>query len=233
MKTTMCILAALAALGLHAAPAAAADNYPRRPVRLIAPFPPGGGVDITARILADPLGQALGQTVVVDNRPGAGGRLGLELVAKANPDGYTLGLSGIGMAIQRALYKKLPYDTLRDFIPISTLTEQPNILVAHPSIAARSLQDLIALARAQPGVLTYASPGVGTGNHLAMELLLMSQKATMLHVPYKGTGPALSALLGNEIAVYHSTYASALPFVKSERLRAPVILAQAGMTNVG
>jgi tripartite-type tricarboxylate transporter receptor subunit TctC len=221
MKTTMrTLVALLAALGLHAAPANAADSYPRRPVRIIAPFPPGGGVDITARILADPLGQALGQTIVVDNRPGAGGRLGIELVAKAEPDGYTLGLSGIGMAIQRALYKNLPYDTFRDFIPIALLTEQPNILVAHPSIAAKSLQDLIALARSQPGALTYASPGVGTGNHLAMELLLMSQKATMLHVPYKGTAPALSALLSNEIAVYHSTYASALPHVKSERLRA-------------
>jgi tripartite-type tricarboxylate transporter receptor subunit TctC len=223
VKTSMRGLVALglfAGTALQWAPAAAADTFPRRPVRIIAPFPPGGGVDITARILADPLGQALGQTIVVDNRPGAGGRLGIELVARAEPDGYTLGLSGIGMAIQRALYQKLPYDTLRDFIPISTLTEQPNILVAHPSIAARSLQDLIALARSQPGALTYASPGVGTGNHLAMELLLMSQKATMLHVPYKGTAPALSALLSNETAVYHSTYASALPHVKSERLRA-------------
>ena len=145
MFLIFCVSLFAAPIALLAAPAAAADTYPRRPIRLIAPFPPGGGVDISARILADPLGQALGETVVVDNRAGAGGRLGLELVAKANPDGYTLGLSGIGMAIQRALYKKLPY---------------------------------------------------------------------------KGTAPALTALLGNEIAVYHSTYASALPHVKSERLRA-------------
>ena len=213
-------LGLLDASGLHAAPAAAADTYPRRPLRIIAPFPPGGGVDIIARILAEPLGQALGQTVVVDNRPGAGRRLGIELVAKANADGYTLGLSGIGMAISRALYKNLPYDTLRDFIPISLLTEQPNILVAHPAIAAKSFQDFIALTRSQPGALTYGTPGVGTGNHLAMELLLMSQKATMLHVPYKGTGPGLSALLSQEIAAFHSTFASALPHVKSERLRA-------------
>ena len=208
-----------ALIALPAAPAAAADPYPRRPVRLIAPFPPGGGVDISARILADP-GQALGETVVVDNRPGAGGRLGIELVAKADPDGYTLGLGGIGMAISRALYKNLPYDTLRDFIPISLLTAQPNILVAHPAIAAKSFQDFIALARSQPGTLTYGSPGVGTGTHLASVLLLMSQKVELLHVPYKGASPALTALLSQEITVYLSTFASALPRVKSERLRA-------------
>jgi tripartite-type tricarboxylate transporter receptor subunit TctC len=168
----------------------------------------------------DPLGQALGQTIVVDNRPGAGGRLGIELVSKATPDGYTLGLGGIGMAISRALYSNLPYDTLRDFIPISLLTEQPNILVAHPSIPAKSFQDFIALARSQPGALSYGSPGIGTGTHLATVLLLMSQKVELLHVPYKGASPALTALLGQEITVYLSTFASALPHVKADRLRA-------------
>jgi tripartite-type tricarboxylate transporter receptor subunit TctC len=156
----------------------------------------------------------------VDNRPGAGGRLGLELVAKAIPNGYTLGLSGIGMAIQRATIRDLPYDTLRDFTPITLIAEQPNILVAHPSLAANSFQDVIALARAQPRVLRYGSAGVGTGIHLAMERLLISQNVKMLHVPYKGTGPALTALLGNEINVYLSTFASALPHVKADRLRA-------------
>ena len=209
-----------AVFALSTAPAADADTYPQRPIRLVAPFPPGGGVDITARLLADPLGKALGQTVVVDNRAGAGGRLGIEIVARANPDGYTLGLGGIGMAISRALYTKLPYDTLRDFIPISLLTEQANILVAHPSIAAKSFEDLIALARSQPGKLTYGTPGVGTGTHLATVLLLTSQKAELVHVPYKGAGPALTALLSNEIMVYLSTFASALPYVKADRLRA-------------
>ena len=212
------LFAALCAL-LTAA-AAAADTYPQRPIRLIAPFPPGGGVDINARLLADPLGKALGQTVVVDNRPGAGGRLGIELVSQAIPDGYTLGLGGIGMAISRALYKKLPYDTLRDFIPISLLAGQPNILVAHPAIPAKSFQDFIALARSQPGALSYGSPGVGTGTHLATVLLLISQKVDLLHVPYKGASPALTALLSQEIMVYLSTFASALPLVKSGRLRA-------------
>jgi tripartite-type tricarboxylate transporter receptor subunit TctC len=214
----LAILSAASAVAAY--PAGAADRYPERPIRLIAPFPPGGGVDINARLLADPLGTALGQTVVVDNRGGAGGRLGLELASKATPDGYTLVIGGIGMAIQRAIYKALPYDTLRDFTPISLLAEQPNIMVAHPSVAAKSFQDFIALARSRPGTFSYGSAGVGTGTHLAMEMLLQSQKAKLLHVPYKGTGPSLTALLSNEISVYLSTFASALPHVKAERLRA-------------
>jgi len=198
----------------------AAERYPERPIRLIAPYPPGGGVDLNARILAELLGPVLGQTILVDNRPGAGSRLGIELVSKAPPDGYTLGLSAIDMAIAAALYDKLPYDTLRDFVSISLLTEQPNILVAHPSLAAKSLQELIALARARPGKLTYSTSGIGTGPHLATELLALSQKVEFLHVPYKGTGPALTGLLGNEVSVSLATFASALPLVKSERLRA-------------
>ena len=205
---------------LPAASVAAADRYPVRPIRLVAGFPPGGGVDINARILADPLGKVLGQTVVVDNRPGAGGRLGVELVAKASPDGYTLLLGGIGMAISRALYDNLPYDTLRDFIPISLTTTQPNIMVAHPSVAANSLKEFIALARSQPRKLSYGSSGIGTGTHLAMELLLQSPKLELLHVPYKGTGPSLTALLSNEVTLALSTFASALPHVKANRLRA-------------
>ena len=205
---------------LLAVPAAAADRYPVRPIRLVAGFPPGGGVDINARILADPLGKSLGQTVVVDNRPGAGGRLGVELVAKATPDGYTLLLGGIGMAISRALYDNLPYDTLRDFIPISLTTTQPNIMVAHPSTAASSLKEFLALARSQPRKLSYGSSGIGTGTHLAMELLLAAAKVELLHVPYKGTGPSLTALISNEVTLALSTFASALPHVKANRLRA-------------
>jgi tripartite-type tricarboxylate transporter receptor subunit TctC len=208
-----------ASCALYAA-SATADGYPDRPIRLIAPFPPGGGVDINARLLSDPLGKALGQTVVVDNRPGAGGRLGLELASKAMPDGYTLAIGGIGMAISAAIYKKLPYDTFRDFALISLLTEQPNIMVAHPMVPAKSFAEFFAHARTQPGKLTFASAGVGTGTHLAMELLLMSQKVELLHVPYKGTGPSLTALLANEVSVYLSTFASALPHVRADRLRA-------------
>jgi tripartite-type tricarboxylate transporter receptor subunit TctC len=212
-------LVVCAAALLFAAPAGA-QSYPTRPIRLVAPFAPGGGTDISARLLAEPLGKALKESVVVDNRPGAGSVVGTEIVAKSNPDGYTLLLGNISMAFNAALYKKLPYDTLRDFAPISLVSDQPNILVAHPSLPAKSFKEFIALARSQPGKLTYASAGAGAGTHLAMELLMMSQKIDLVHVPYKGTGPALTALLGNQISVFFSTFASALPHVKAERLRA-------------
>ena len=204
---------------LPAPAAAAAGSYPERPIRLVAPFAPGGGTDITARILAEGLGRTLGQTVVVDNRPGAGSVLGCEIVAKSNADGYTLLLGNISMAFNAALYRKLPFDTLRDFLPISLVTDQPNILVAHPTLAAKTFQEFVALARKDAGKLTFGSAGVGSGTHLAMELLVMSQDVRLVHVPYKGTGPALTALLGNEISVFFSTFASALPHVKANRLR--------------
>ena len=210
----------VAAIALFASAVHADDRYPQRPIRLIAPFPPGGGVDINARLLADPLGKALGQTVVVDNRAGAAGRLGLEIIAKSTPDGYTIGIGGIGMAISRALYKKLPYDTYKDFAPITLLAGQPNILVAHPSTPANTFQEFVQLVRSQPGTYKFGTPGVGSGTHLATVLLLMSQKMEMLHVPYKGTGPSLTAVLGNEITIYLSTFASALSHVKADRLRA-------------
>ena len=212
---------AVAAVALaFVASSACAQNYPTRPVRMIAPFAPGGGTDISARILAEGLTKDLGQTVVVDNRPGAGSTLGTDLAAKASPDGYTLLLGNISMAFNAALYRKLPYDTMSDFAPISLVSDQPNMLVAHPALAAKSLDEFVALARSQPGKLTYGSAGNGSGTHLAMELLLMSQRMDLVHVPFKGTGPALSALLGNQISVFFSTYASALPHVKSDRLRA-------------
>jgi tripartite-type tricarboxylate transporter receptor subunit TctC len=199
---------------------ACAQSYPTRPVRMIAPFAPGGGTDISARILAEGLTRVLGQTVVVDNRPGAGSTLGTDLAAKASPDGYTLLLGNISMAFNAALYRKLPYDTVSDFAAISLVSDQPNILVAHPSLPAKTLGEFVALARSQPGKLTYGSAGTGSGTHLAMELLLMSQRMDLVHVPFKGTGPALTALLGNQISVFFSTYASALPHVKVDRLRA-------------
>lgn len=214
------LAAASAALFAVLASSAAAQDYPTRPIRMVAPFAPGGGTDISARILAEGLGPVLGQTVVVDNRPGAGSILGTDIVAKAQPDGYTLLLGNISMAFNAALYKKLPFDALKDFAPISLVTDQPNILVAHPSAAAKSLKEFVALARSQPGKLTYGSAGLGSGTHLAMEMLLLSQKMDLVHVPYKGTGPALTALLGNQITAFFSTYASALPHVKADRLRA-------------
>lgn len=212
------VIAALA-LATLASPAYA-QEYPTRPIRMIIPFAPGGGTDITARILADGLSKQLGQTIVSDNRPGAGSTLGTDLATKASPDGYTLFLGNISMAFNAALYRKLPYDAIRDLAGITLATDQPNILIAHPSQKAKSLSDFVKLAQAQPGKLTYGSAGIGSGTHLAMEMLLMSQKMDLVHVPFKGTGPAITALLGNQISVFFSTYASALPHVKAGRLQA-------------
>ena len=209
------VIALLIALSLPAA----AQEYPTRPIRLVVPFAPGGGTDISARIVAEGMSQSLGQTLVIDNRPGAGSVLGCEIVANSAPDGYTLLLGNISMAFNAALYKKLPFDTLRDFIPVTLVTDQPNILVAHPSLPAKTFKEFVALARSQPGKLTYGSAGLGAGTHLAMEMLMMSQKIDLVHVPYKGTGPALTAILGNQISSFFSTFASALPHVKAGRLR--------------
>ena len=198
---------------------AIAQDYPARPVRLVVPFAAGGGTDIAARVLADGLTQSLRQTFVIDNRGGAGSVVGTEIVAKASPDGYTLLLGNISLAFNPALYAKLPYDALRDLMPISLVVDQPNIVVAHPSLPAQTLKEFVTLAQAGPGKYTYASAGAGSGTHLATELLATELKLKLIHVPYKGTGPALTALLSNEISVFVSTFASALPHVKAARLR--------------
>jgi tripartite-type tricarboxylate transporter receptor subunit TctC len=203
---------------LFASPAAAA--YPERPIRLIVPFAPGGGSDINARILVEPISTALGQTIVIDNRPGAGSSIGSAMAARATPDGYTLLLGTISLTINAAVYKELPFDAQRDLVPITRVSDQPSILVSHMSLPAKTLTDVIALARSQPGQLTFGSAGIGTGSHLAITLLTLKTKTNMIHVPFKGTGPALNALLANEITIQSSTFASALPFVKQGRLRA-------------
>lgn len=216
----ICAAITVGVLALAPLLAAAQSNYPNRSIRMVVPFAPGGGTDIVGRILADSLGPALGATIVVDNRAGAGSTLGTAIAAKATPDGYTTLLASISLAVNPALYKTLPYDTVRDFIPVSLVADQPNLLVAHPSLPAKTLKEFIAHVQANPGKLTYGTPGLGTGTHLAMELLLVSIQGNMINVPYKGAGPALTALLGGEISVYLSTFASALPHVKSGRLRA-------------
>ena len=203
-----------------AAPAISAEPYPQRPIRLIAPFAPGGGVDINARILADPLGRALNQTIVVDNRPGASSVIGTELAAKASPDGHTLLINAVTLAINTAVFKSLPFDVRRDFVPISLISNQPSILVASLSLPARTLKEFVALARSQPGKLTYGSAGPATGIRLATDLLLIKIGAKLVHVPYKSVAPALTGMLGNEISILMSTFASALPHVKANRLRA-------------
>lgn len=212
------LFAALCAI--FAVPAVAAERYPERPIRMIVPFAPGGSTDITARMLAEPLGRALGATVVVDNRPGAGSMLGSDIAAKATPDGYTLLLGTISLPVNAAIYKKMLFDVERDLTAITRVSEQPNIVVAHPSFPPKTLKDFIALARSQPGKFNFGSPGYGSATHLASELLMQKIKADLVHVPFKGSGPALTALLGQEITIYVSVFAPALPYVKQGRLRA-------------
>jgi tripartite-type tricarboxylate transporter receptor subunit TctC len=215
-----CITCASSLAVLLAVPAVSAESFPERPIRMIVPFAPGGGTDINARILADPLSKVLGQTVVVDNRPGAGSIIGTDLAAKATPDGYTILLGTSSLAVNYAVYKRLPYDARRDFSPISQVSDQPNMMVVNPSLPANSLKELISLVQSQPGKFTFGSPGTGTATHLASVLLISRFNGEMIHVPYKGTGPALTALISGEISVYLSTFASALPHVKNGRLRA-------------
>jgi len=212
--------ALLGVLWLTMPPAAsAAQNYPNRPIRFIVPFPPGGGNDIVGRIVAQKLSESLGVSVVVDNRGGAGGTIGTDVTAKASPDGHTMLINNVSLAVNATLIEKLPYDTLKDLAPISLLGRQPNVLVVHPSVAASSVSELLALARAKPGQITYGSGGVGTASHLATELLKLMTRTEMVHVPYKGLGPALTDLMGGRLQLIISTLASALPQVKSGKLK--------------
>jgi len=206
-------------LGCALAAVAGAQPYPSRPLRVVVPFAPGGAVDLVARTVAPKLGETLGQSVVVDNRSGAGGTIGTDLVAKARPDGYTLLVASMGVAVNAVLYPKLPYDTLKDLAPVTTLGEQPNIVVVHPSLAVRSVGDLLALARARPGQISYASGGVGSNTHLVTVLFLQMAKVDLMHVPYKGLGPAITDLVGGQVQVAVSNVSTAVPHVKSGRLR--------------
>ena len=199
---------------------AAAESYAVKPVRMIVAFSPGGFVDFTARLVATPLGIALGQQVVVENRAGAGGIVGTEVVARAAPDGHTLIVGSVGThAVNQTLYPKLPYNVLRDFQPVARLADAPSILAVHPSLPARSVKDLIALARARPGQINYASAGAGTSTHLAAVLFEHLARVKLVHVPYKGGGPALVALVAGEVPVTFGTAASVSPHTRSGRLR--------------
>lgn len=208
-------------------------GFPAKPVRLVIPYPPGGGTDTIGRPLAQRVGENLKQQMIVDNRGGAGGNIGMELVAKAPPDGYTLVLALTAqLAVNPALYKKLPYDPVKDFEPISLLATGPYILIVHPSLPARSLKELIALARARPGQLSYASSGNGSGGHLAAALLEMMAGIKMLHVPYKGGGPALVDLLAGNVQVLFNTYATSKPHIDSGRVRALAVSTAKRLTGV-
>jgi tripartite-type tricarboxylate transporter receptor subunit TctC len=226
-RRLLCTLAALpAVLGLGAlAPAAHAQtpeaNWPSKPIRWIVPFPPGGAMDAIARTLGEKAARTLGQPFVIENRPGAGGNIGADFVAKSPADGYTLMITSIGMATNKPLYRKLSYDPIKDFAPVGVLAVVPNILVTNatqPQI--KSVADVVAAAKAVPGKLTYASAGNGTSIHLAGEVFTSLAGVDMLHIPYKGSGPAVSDLLGGQVNYMFDSITSARPHIQSGKLRA-------------
>ncbi|HEX2829096.1 MAG TPA: tripartite tricarboxylate transporter substrate binding protein [Burkholderiales bacterium] len=213
--------AGCAALALAcAAPVAAQTTYPARPVRIVVPSSPGGGLDFIARAVGQHLSKAWGQSVVVDNRAGAGGTLGPDLVAKAPPDGYTLLVVSASFAVNPSVYPKLPYDSVKDFEPIILATTQPQVLVVNAGVPAKSLKELIALAKAKPGALNYASPGAGTLSQLTFELFKSAAGIDIVHVPYKGAGLSMTAVVSGETQTSTGSTISAQPHLKSGKLRA-------------
>lgn len=207
----------LAALPLAAA---AQGSYPDRPIKLVVPFPPGGNVDLSARILAPALARELGQPVVVENKAGAGGTLGLDAVAKAAPDGYTLGIaSPVNHLAAPSLYPKLPYDSIRDFTPVGLIASVPMVLVVGPSSPVKSVSELLALARTRKGAMTMASAGSGSGNHIVGELFQDTTGTQFVHVPYKGSAPANTDLAGGHVDIHFDQLSSVLPLVQGGKLR--------------
>jgi tripartite-type tricarboxylate transporter receptor subunit TctC len=212
---------ALAGLLATLASGAWAQAYPTKPIRLVVPFPPGGATDILARAVAQKLTDKWGQPVVVDNRPGAGGNIGSELVAKAAPDGYTLEMGTVGThAINASLYAKMPYDHVKDFAPVILVAGVPNVLEVNPSLPVNTVQELIAYAKANPGKLNFASSGNGTSIHLAGELFKVMAGVQMTHIPYKGSGPALQDLIGGQVQLMFDNLPPSLPQIKAGKLRA-------------
>jgi tripartite-type tricarboxylate transporter receptor subunit TctC len=197
-----------------------AQEYPTKPIRLIVPFPPGGATEPLARMLAQKLSNAFGQQVIVDSRPGAGTTIGVEIVAKSPPDGYTLLASSIANAISASLYRKLNYDLVRDIAPVTLLATTSGVLVVHPTLPVKTVRELIALAKARPGELAYSSAGSGTPNHLSGELFDMLAGVKLIHVPYKGGGPAVIALLSGEAPLSFASTPSAIQYIRAGRMRA-------------
>jgi tripartite-type tricarboxylate transporter receptor subunit TctC len=215
-----CFLTLLMFACANAIPVFAQPQYPVKPLRLIVPYPPGGGTDTLARLLVQKLSEVLGQQVVLDNRPGAGANIGVEAAAKSPPDGYTLLLATIANAISASLYTKLNYDLVKDFSSVTLLATTPHMLVVHPAVPARSVKEFVALARARPQQLAYSSSGSGTPSHLAGELFASMTGVRLVHVPYKGGGPSVIALLSGEVSVGFATMPSVIPHVKAGKLRA-------------
>jgi tripartite-type tricarboxylate transporter receptor subunit TctC len=218
------LLACGSLIGVFAHADVAAQNYPLKPVRIIVPTPAGGNPDFIARPVAQKMSESLKQPFIIDNRPGAAGTIGVELAVRAVPDGYTILFGAIGhVASPPALYEKLPYDAVRDLAPISRLADAPFALFVHPSLPARSVRELVALAKARPGQITYASFGVGSFTHFVTEAFNSAIGVKMIHVPYKGSAPAASALLGGEVMASFDALQSTLPHVRTKRLRALAI----------
>jgi len=213
IRTLLCVTLAAASLASHA------QTYPNRPVRLIAPYVAGGGTDFVSRTVATKLSEIWGSPVVVENRPGGGTNIGSELVARAAPDGYTLLVGGTPNSVNMFLYRKLPYDTLKDFAAVIHLDTAPNVLAVHPSLPVKSVKDLIALAKKNPGALNFGSAGIGSSNHLSGELFKVIAGIDIVHVPYKGGAAAVTDLMGGQITMYFGTTPSTMPLVRAGRLR--------------
>jgi tripartite-type tricarboxylate transporter receptor subunit TctC len=220
------LFSALAAVTLAvslaaAAPSQAQQAYPQRPVTLIVPFAAGGSTDVIARVVADAMRPALGQSLVIDNRGGAGGSLGTAAIAKAEPDGYTIGMGTAStLAINPAAYRSLPYDVVNDLKPIGLIAQVPNVISVHPSLPARTLEELVALAKAQPGKLTYGSAGNGSVSHLMGEQFKLATGTDIIHVPYRGVGPALNDAVGGQIQILFDNLPTSLPLIQDGKLRA-------------
>ena len=218
-------LIALVLCSLFVAAAGAQDAYPSRPLKFILPFPPGGGTDILGRVIAERLSASLGQPVVTENRGGAGGNVGAEAAAHSAPDGYTIVLVAPSLAISPSLYSKLNYDPVKDLAPIGLVATVPNVMITHPAVEAKNLQEFIALARSRPGAMNYGSGGAGTSNHLAGELFNIVTGAKLVHVPYKGVNLAMQGVLAGEIQLVFIGIPAALPHIKAGKLRALALVA--------
>lgn len=197
-----------------------AQSYPAKPVRIVVGFPAGGSVDIVARLVGPKLAESLGQLFIVDNRPGATGHIGAAFVAKAAPDGYTLLMGATGLTSGVSIFAKLPFDLMSDFAPVALIANQPNVLVLHPSVPARTVAEFVALAKSRPGKLNYASTGTGSSLHMAAEMFIMMTGVNMVHVPYKGSAPALIDLVGGHVDLMFENVPTAIPYIQTGKLRA-------------
>lgn len=198
---------------------AAAQSYPTKPIRVIVPFAPGGATDIVARLLAPRLSENLGQSVVVENRGGGGATIGMQIVAKAPPDGYTLGVATLTFALNPNLFAKLPYNTEKDFMPVTLISQTPFVMSVHPSVPAQSVKGLIALAKAKPGALNYSSSGIGSASQMAIELFKYMTGTDIVHIPYTGGGPALVAVLSGQVSIFTTSIPAGLPHFQAGKLR--------------